>query len=117
MSDYKKLTVWAKAHQLVLEIYNTTSSFPKDEIYGLTSQVRRAAVSIPANIAEGSGRGGDKEFAQFLRISKGSATELEYHLRLEHDLGLLEKSLYQQLDRNVIEVQRMISGLIEHLKA
>ena len=117
MSDYKNLSVWTKAHELVLAVYKVTYDFPKDEIYGLTSQVRRAAVSIPANIAEGSGRGGDREFAQFLRISRGSATELEYHLRLAHDLGFLEASLYHQLNHDVTEIQRMISGLIQHLKS
>ena len=80
MSDYRKLVVWEKAHKLVLEVYRVTMTFPKEELFGLTSQIRRASASIPANIAEGSGRGSDAEMARFLHIALGSASELEYHL-------------------------------------
>jgi four helix bundle protein len=89
MKDYKKLMVWEKAHQLTLSVYEATKGFPKDELYGLTTQIRRACVSIPANIAEGCGRDGDAELARFFQISMGSSSELEYHLLLAHDLGFL----------------------------
>jgi len=82
MKDFRELKVWEKAHQLTLEVYKATTIFPKDELYGLTSQIRRACASIPANIAEGCGRRGDAEFARFLGIAMGSASELDYHLLL-----------------------------------
>lgn len=116
MSDYRKLAVWAKAHQLTLAVYRATVHFPKEEIYGLTGQIRRAAASIPAKIAEGSGRGSNPEFIRFLRIANGSANELEYHLLLAHDLGLLETKAYQELDGSVKEVGRMLAGLMRHLQ-
>jgi four helix bundle protein len=79
MKDFRTLTVWQKAHQLTLAVYKATRGFPKEEMYGLTSQVRRASSSIPANIAEGCGRDGDAELARFFQIAMGSASELEYH--------------------------------------
>jgi len=92
MRDFKKLNVWRKAHLLTLEVYKATAGFPRDELYGLTSQVRRACVSIPANIAEGYGRDGEAEFGRFLRIALGSASELEYHLCLAFDLKFLKNT-------------------------
>jgi four helix bundle protein len=80
MSDFKKLSVWQKSHLLTMDVYKATADFPKDEQYGLTSQIRRACSSIPANIAEGCGREGDVEFGRFLQIAMGSAYELEYHI-------------------------------------
>jgi four helix bundle protein len=91
VQDYRHLKVWEKAHQLTLAVYKATVPFPKDELYGLTSQIRRACTSIPANIAEGCGRDGDAEFARFLRIAMGSASELDYHLLLARDLGFLNE--------------------------
>lgn len=85
MGDFKKLAVWEKAHRLTLAVYRASGSFPKDELYGLMSQIRRAAASIPTNIAEGSGRGGDRELVRFLHIALGSANELEYQLLLAKD--------------------------------
>jgi four helix bundle protein len=82
LKDFRKLKVWEKSHHLALSVYQATSSFPDHEQYGLTSQMRRAAVSIPANIAEGYGRGGDAEFARFLQIASGSAAELQYQILL-----------------------------------
>jgi len=82
VKDFRKLAVWEKAHRLTLDMYKATASFPKDELYGLTSQVRRASISIPANIAEGCGRNGDVELARFLQIAMGSASELEYQSAL-----------------------------------
>ena len=115
MGDYKKLAVWEKAHQLTLDVYRITASFPKEEMYGLTSQIKRASASIPANIAEGSGRGGDAELVRFLRIAMGSAYEVEYHLLLAHDLSFLDTSTYQEVNQWVSEVIRMLAGLIQHL--
>lgn len=86
MKDFRKLKVWEKSHQLTLAIYENTSSFPQSELYGLTSQIRRSAYSIPTNIAEGSGRGSDAELARFLTIAMGSASELEYQLQLACEL-------------------------------
>ncbi len=117
MGDYKKLAVWRKAHELTLQIYRATATFPKEEMYGLTSQTKRAAASIPANIAEGSGRGSDGELIRFLRIASGSACELEYHLLLAHDLGFLGAADYQQLNTHVTDILRMLTGLIQSLSA
>jgi len=89
MEDFKDLKVWVKAHQLTLRIYQTTRKFPRDEIYGLTSQTRRASASIGANIAEGCGRRSDPEMKRFVQIARGSASELEYHLLLARDLQFL----------------------------
>ncbi len=112
MKDFRKLTVWAKAHKLTLDIYLETTGFPRQEMYGITSQMRRAAASIPANIAEGYGRGGDGEFQYFLNIAAGSAVELEYFLLLARDLNMLAADHYAKLQEEIIEVQRMLSGLL-----
>ena len=90
MKDFRKLKVWEKAHHLTLALYPVTASFPRDEVYGLASQIRRAASSIPSNIAEGCGREGDPELARFCIIARGSATELEYQLLLARDLKLIQ---------------------------
>jgi len=117
LRDFRKLNVWARAHRLTLELYKGTRCFPREELYGLTSQIRRSAASIGANLAEGCGRRGDKEFRRFLLIALGSASELEYHLMLAADLGFLERSNYARLEAEVIGVKRMLSGLINKLKA
>lgn len=116
MKDYKQLMVWQKAHILTLALYKATADFPKDELYGLTSQIRRAAVSIPANIAEGCGRDGDAELARFCVISMGSASELEYHLLLAHDLKFLNDNVYNSLNNGLNEVRRMLNVFIQRLK-
>lgn len=92
MRDFRELKVWEKAHCLTLAVYRATTAFPRDEVYGLTSQIRRSCASIPANIAEGCGREGDAELARFLQIAMGSASELEYHLLLTRDLDFLNSS-------------------------
>jgi four helix bundle protein len=115
--DFRKLQVWEKAHELTLAVYRSTTGFPKDELYGLTSQIRRASSSIPANIAEGCGREGDAEFKRFLQIALGSASELEYHLLLAHDLGYIDQVSYTRLEQNATEVKRMLTGFIQRLKA
>ena len=117
MRDFRKLKVWERSHQLTLTLYRATRSFPSDELYGLRAQIRRAASSIGANLAEGCGRRGDREFGRFLYIALGSASELEYHLILATDLGYLEVGGGAQLNQEVIEVKRMISGLLSKLKA
>jgi four helix bundle protein len=104
-------------HELTLAVYKATQAFPKDELYGLTSQPRRASSSIPANIAEGCGRGGDAEIRRFLQVAMGSASELEYHLLLAHDLHYLETPKYQALDEQATEVKRMLASFIQKLKA
>ncbi len=117
MKDFKELKVWQKSHALTLAIYTSTRSFPKDEAFGLTSQMRRAAASVPANIAEGCGRSGDAELGRFLGIAMGSASELEYHLLLAHDLGLVSEADYPPLNEQTIEVKRMLAAFILKLKA
>jgi four helix bundle protein len=117
LKDFRDLKVWEKAHNLALSIYRVTRAFPKDELYGLTSQIRRASVSIPANIAEGCCRSGDPELARFLQIAMGSASELEYHLFLSYDLKFLSGSVYEQLRMEVTEVKRMLMALIKKLRA
>ncbi|MDD5289187.1 MAG: four helix bundle protein [Dehalococcoidales bacterium] len=117
MKDFRKLSVWEKAHLLTIDVYRLTSSFPNSELYGLTSQIRRACVSVPANIAEGCGREGENDFARFLQIALGSASELEYHLLLAHDLNLLNETNFGNLESRVTEVKRMLTSLIQKLKA
>ena len=117
MQDFRQLKVWEKSHALVMVVYATTQRFPKEEIYGLTSQIRRAAVSIPANIAEGCGKEGDIEFRRYLLIAMGSASELEYLLMLAHDLKYLEDTNYQSLHESVIEIRRMLNSFIVNLKS
>jgi four helix bundle protein len=111
MRDYQRLVVWKKAHALVLEVYERTKAFPRSESYGLTTQVRRAAVSIPANIAEGYGHQGDNELARYLRIAQASSSELSYHLLLSRDLGYLDRGTHRQLTLSLREVQSMLIGL------
>jgi four helix bundle protein len=116
MQDFKKLAVWEKSHNLVVEVYRLTSLFPKEEIYGLTSQIRRASVSIPSNIAEGCGRDGNAELSRFLQIALGSTKELEYQILLAHQLSYLNDSDYENLNNGVVEVRRMLIALIKKLK-
>lgn len=114
MSEYQKLEVWQMAMVLAEEVYKHTRVFPKDEIYGLTGQIRRAAVSIPSNIAERASRAGAKEFLQFLHIARGSASELETQLLLAGKLGYL--SAADELMATLTSVKRLINGLIRSLK-
>lgn len=116
MRNFKDIKVWKKAHRLALAVYKATSGFPGEERYGLTSQSRRAAASIPTNIAEGCGRGSEADFARFLQIALGSASELEYHLLLTRDLDLLKHERHQSLDADVNEVKRMLHAFIKTLK-
>ena len=117
MRDFRRLKVWEKAHELSLAVYKATATFPQQELFGLTSQLRCGAVSIPANIAEGCGRSGEPELARFLRIALGSASELEYHIILSTDLCYLNKSVSQHLLKQVTDVKRMLTSLIQKLTA
>ncbi len=117
MRDFRELKVWEKGHRLTLAVYKVTAMFPREELYGLTSQVRRSCASIPANIAEGCGRSGEAELARFLGIAMGSASELEYHLLLAHDLNLLDISDYERLTKEVTEIKRMLTSFVQKLKA
>jgi four helix bundle protein len=117
MQDFRNLRVWEKAHGLTLDVYKASKSFPREEMYGLTSQLRRASVSIAANIAEGSCRNGDADFARFLQMASGSASEVEYHLLLAKDLELLKEADCRRLSDEVVEVKRMLASLVQKLRA
>ena len=117
MQAFRDLKVWQKAHQLTLDVYKATATFPKAEMFGLTSQMRRSSASIPANISEGCGREGPAEMARYLSMAMGSASELEYHLLLAHDLNLLSNLDYERLNAEVIEVKRMLASFIRTVKS
>ncbi len=117
MKNFRDLLVWQKAHQLVLAVYRLTASFPRDELYGLTTQLRRSAASVAANLAEGCGRTGDAELARFCSIAMGSASELDYHLLLAHDLHLIPADDYAVLAEQTSEVKRMLTGFLQKLTA
>lgn len=111
MRDFKDLAVWQRSHRVTLQVYRATRDFPKDELFGLTSQVRKSASSIGANIAEGCGRT-QGDFNRFLQIAFGSASETQYHLLLACDLGYLERDVAEELDSAVCEVKRMLTALM-----
>ena len=117
MRDFRQIKVWAKAHSLTLEVYRATARFPREELYGLTSQLRRACASIPANIAEGFGRGGNVELARFLQIGMGSAYEVEYHALLARDLGFVSTEVHHRLENQIVEVKRMLAALLIKVRA
>ena len=117
MKDFRKLRIWERAHRLGLEIYKITKTFPKDEMYGLTSQIRRSSSSVATNIAEGCGRSSDGEFKKFLMIAMGSASELEYQLILSRDLEYLTESKYRNLQGDLVELRKMLNSLIQKLRA
>ncbi|MBF0300747.1 MAG: four helix bundle protein [Oligoflexia bacterium] len=117
MKDYKKLEIFQKSRQFNLEVYTQTKTFPDSERFGLISQTRRSSISISANIAEGCGRGSDKEFARFLNISYASACEVECLLILANDLQILKEDKFAQLYSKIEEIKKMIFGFIKRLKA
>lgn len=117
MRDFKDLVVWQKGHRLVAEIYRATAAFPAEERFGLTAQLRRAAASIPANIAEGCGRDGERELSRFLSIAAGSASETEYHLLLARDLGYLRPAQHDKLLASATEVRKMLAAFNRKLTA
>ena len=117
MKDFRKLLLWDKAHQLTLAIYHVTATLPREETYGLVSQMRRAASSIPSNITEGCGRDGDAELSRFCVMARGSASELEYQLLLSRDLKLIQSQEYEQLTQQTVEIKRMLTVLVQKLNA
>ena len=117
MRNYRDLEVWDKAHKLTLELYRKSRSFPRDEFYGLTSQLRRSAMSVGANLAEGCGRQTTGELARFVRISMGSASELDYHLLLSHDFGFLLPDDYRKLSQELTRIRKMLASLLATLES
>jgi four helix bundle protein len=116
MRDFRQFKVWRSARTFVMQVYDVSALFPAAEQYGLTSQLRRAAVSIAANIAEGSGRRSDQDFARFLDMAMGSVAETRSHLLIAHELGYLKPKMLESLSDQALEVARMLSGLIEKLR-
>lgn len=116
MTSHKELKVWQKGIELVKFVYSETNSFPKSELFGLTSQMRRAAVSIPSNIAEGAGRNSDKELIHFLYIALGSASELETQIIIAKELYFLDKYKAEVIQEKIMEIIKMTSSLIKSIK-
>ena len=116
MAHFKNLLVWQKSVDFVTEIYLITEKFPSSEIFGLTSQLRKAAVSIPSNIAEGNSRRSNADYLQFLKISRGSCSEIETQLLISKNLKFIEKIEYDNLNEKITEIVRMINGLINSIK-
>jgi four helix bundle protein len=114
--DFKQLKVWEKAHQFTLRVYKITNNFPDNERYGLISQIRRAAASVPTNIAEGYGRSGQSERSHFLNIAIGSANEVEYQLILSKDLGYISEAEYSRCDEDIREIRKMLASLYKKIK-
>ena len=117
MQDFRELKVWQKAHALTLRVYRDTQGFPTSELYGLTKQIRRATASIGANIAEGTGRNSGPDFARFLQMALGSASELEYHMILASDLEYLDPGIADEIIEKSQEVKRMLTSLIQRVRA
>jgi four helix bundle protein len=117
VKDFRQLLVWQKAHQVTLAVYPITQTFPVEERYGLTSQIRRSSASIGATIAEGCGKGSEVEFCRYLQMSSGSASELAYHLILARDLCYLSEPQFAELSRRTDEVQKMLASLINKISA
>lgn len=117
MQDFRQLEVWRLAHALTLSVYRQTKTFPAEEKYSLTDQMRRAAVSIESNLAEGCGRGGDLDFARFVQMAFGSACELECQFLLSRDLGFLASPAHAELENSLQQVKRMLAALLRKLKA
>lgn len=113
--DTNKLITYQKSHELVLKIYDITKDFPREELFGLTSQIRRAAVSIPSNIVEGKARGTNKEYKRFLLIARGSLEEVKYQLLLAKDLKYIKKDIYEEVYKNIDEVGKLLGGLIKSI--
>jgi len=112
-SDHEKLLVWQKAMAFITDVYQSTQGFPKEELYGLTSQIRRSAVSIPSNIAEGKGRYTAGEFRQFLIQARGSLLELETQIQIAGNLGYLKPKKVDELKARIVEIGKMLNGLID----
>lgn len=116
MQDFRNLEVWKKAHELTLATYRITKTFPDDERFGLTSQLRRSAASIGANLAEGCGRGSDADFGRFVQNAMGSASEVEYHFLLAKDLDYITNEIYPPLNEEITRIKRMLSSLLRRIR-
>ena len=116
MRNFQELSIWQRSHLLTLKIYSVSKNFPKDEMFGITSQMRRSSSSIPTNIAEGCGRNSNSEMKRFLVISTGSSSELEYQLILAKDLQFLSQTTYKELHNELIAIRKMIFAFIKNLK-
>ncbi len=116
MHNFRELKIWQKAREFVREIYQTTANFPSEEKFGLVTQMQRAAVSIPSNIAEGAGRGSNKDFSRFLNIANGSAYELETQIYLAYDLNYIDSNKLEYLTEKIIVIKKMIYGFKKGLK-
>jgi four helix bundle protein len=117
VQNFRDIKVWQKGHQLTLDVYKLTNAYPKSELFALTSQMRRAAMSVPANVAEGCVQSSDAGFAKFLYHPLGSASELEYYFELSKDLEFIKPDAYETLFKKVTEVKRMLTPFINKLKA
>ncbi len=117
MRDFHKIEVWKRSHQLTIAIYKVTEDYPKDEIFGITSQIRRAISSVPTNIAEGCGRNSDAELFNFLNIASGSASEVEYQIILSKELGYLNEPKATELAKEIAEIRKMLGSYMRKLKA
>jgi four helix bundle protein len=117
MKDFRNLKVWEKAHCLTLAVYKATGRFPREELFGLTSQMRRCSASIGANIAEGCGKRGNNEFQRFLQIASGSASELDYHFLLARDLGFFEEMDYRRLAGDLLQLRKMLTSLLQKVQS
>ena len=117
MRNYRELQIWTKAHVLTLELYRLSRGFPREEMYGLTSQLRRAAVSIGANLAEGCGRRTSSELARFVKIAMGSASELDYHLLLCRDLGFISEGDFTTSETKLTEVRKMLTSFLSSVES
>ena len=116
MKDFRDLKVWERAHQLTLRVYKVSTRFPREELFGLISQMRRCSASIGANIAEGCGKRGNNEFQRFLQIASGSASELEYHLLLARDLHFLSESDYLEMKNELSALRKMLTSLLQKIE-
>ena len=115
MRNFQDLSIWSKSHLLTLKVYSITKNFPKEEMFGLISQMRRSASSIPTNIAEGCGRSTNPDFKRFLIIATGSSSELEYQLILAKDLKFITESKFKELETETIEIRKMIHSFIKNI--
>jgi four helix bundle protein len=116
MRDFRKYDIWKLSHELTLSIYSISQNFPKSEVYGITSQIRRSASSIPTNISEGAGRDSDAEFNRFLTIASGSASETEYLIILAHDLKYIDKNTFSDFNQQINLIKQKIYSLKQKLK-
>ena len=114
--DYRQIQIWQRSHQFTLQIYRMTNKFPAEERFGLTSQIRRSAVSVPSNIVEGSARESDRDFARFVTIAMASAAELDYQLLLAHDLQYIPSDIYKTLENELNQIRRMMYSFRSSLK-